>query len=69
MEGSLPDKRVAVNILNKQTRIGDKGWSSSLEVGRGAETTHRNFFNFTKYFKAPQTCTDSLARPKHWKNS
>jgi hypothetical protein len=27
---------VAANILNKQTRAADKGWSSSLGVGRGA---------------------------------
>jgi hypothetical protein len=26
-----------VNILNKQPRTNDKGWSSSLEVGRGAK--------------------------------
>jgi hypothetical protein len=24
------------NILNKQPRTNDKGWSSSLEIGRGA---------------------------------
>jgi hypothetical protein len=29
--------RVAANILNKQSRTADKGWSSSLEVGRGAK--------------------------------
>jgi hypothetical protein len=28
--------RVAANILNKQSRSADKGWSSSLGVGRGA---------------------------------
>jgi hypothetical protein len=28
--------RAAVNILNKQLRTADKGWSSSLGVGRGA---------------------------------
>jgi len=27
--------RVAASILNKQSRIADKGWSSSLGVGRG----------------------------------
>ena len=32
--------RVAANILNKQSRIADKGWSSSLWVGRGAKTYH-----------------------------
>jgi hypothetical protein len=28
--------RAAANILNKQPRTNDKGWSSSLGVGRGA---------------------------------
>ena len=28
--------RVAANMLNKQTRTADKGWSSSLGVGRRA---------------------------------
>ena len=28
--------RVAANILNKQSRTAEKGWSSSLGVGRGA---------------------------------
>jgi hypothetical protein len=28
--------RAAANILNKQSRTADKGWSSSLGVGRGA---------------------------------
>jgi hypothetical protein len=33
--------RVAANMLNKQSRTADKGWSSSLEVGRGADNPHR----------------------------
>jgi hypothetical protein len=28
--------KVATNILNKQSRRADKGWSSSLGVGHGA---------------------------------
>jgi hypothetical protein len=28
--------RVAANILNKQSRTADRGWSSSLGVGQGA---------------------------------
>jgi len=28
---------VPANILNKQSRKADKGWSSSLGVGRGAK--------------------------------
>jgi hypothetical protein len=31
--------RVAAKILNKQSRTADKGWSSSLGVGRGANNT------------------------------
>jgi hypothetical protein len=32
----LQIRRVAANILNKQSQTADKGWTSSLEVGRGA---------------------------------
>jgi hypothetical protein len=32
----LPIWRVPANILNKQSRTPDKGWSSSLGVERGA---------------------------------
>jgi hypothetical protein len=31
--------RVAVNILNKQSRTADKRWPSSLGVGRGAKNS------------------------------
>jgi hypothetical protein len=37
MEEVLWVWRVAANILNKQLWTADKGWSSSLEVGRGAD--------------------------------
>jgi hypothetical protein len=33
---SLQFWRVAANILNKQLRTANKGWSFSLGVGRGA---------------------------------
>jgi hypothetical protein len=36
MEGMASSWRLAANILNKQPRANDKGWSSSLGVGRGA---------------------------------
>jgi hypothetical protein len=36
---SLQIWNVAVNILNKQSRTADKGWSSSLGVGRGANNS------------------------------
>jgi hypothetical protein len=45
--------RVAANILNKQLRTGDKGWSSSLGVGL---TTHRKNRFVTKYYEGPRTC-------------
>jgi hypothetical protein len=31
--------RVAANILNKHSRAADKGWSSILGVGRGANNS------------------------------
>jgi hypothetical protein len=31
--------RVAANILNKQSRAANKGWSSSLVVGHGAKNS------------------------------
>jgi hypothetical protein len=33
--------RVATNILNKQSRTADKGWSSNMWVGRGANNSLR----------------------------
>jgi hypothetical protein len=35
-DGTASSWRLAVNILNKQPWTNDKGWSSSLGVGRGA---------------------------------
>jgi hypothetical protein len=32
---------IAANILNKQSRTADKGWSSSLGLGVGLTTRHR----------------------------
>jgi len=34
-EDGLQIWKVVANILNKQSRAADKGWSSSLGVGRG----------------------------------
>jgi hypothetical protein len=31
--------RVAANMLNKQSRTADSGWSSSLGVGQGANNS------------------------------
>jgi hypothetical protein len=41
MEELPPVWRVAVNILNKQWRTVDKGWSSSLGLGEVLTTPHR----------------------------
>jgi len=35
-DGRPPIWKIAANILNKQSRTADKGWSSSLGFGRGA---------------------------------
>jgi len=39
IEERPPIWRVAANILNKKSRTADKGWSSSLGVGRGANNS------------------------------
>ena len=39
MEERPPIWRVAAIKLNKQSRTADKGWSSSLGVGRGANNS------------------------------
>ena len=39
MEEGPPIWRVAVNILNKQSRTADKGWSYSLGVGLGSNNS------------------------------
>ena len=35
----LPVCKVAANILSEQSRTDDEGWSSSLGVGRGANSS------------------------------
>jgi hypothetical protein len=52
--------RVAWNILNKQSRTADKGWSSSLGLRVGLRNLHLKIKLFTKYHKGPRTWTDSL---------
>ena len=39
MEERPPIWRIAANILNKQSRTDDSGWSSSLGVGRGTNNS------------------------------
>jgi hypothetical protein len=38
-EDSLQIRKVAANILNKQSRTADKGWYSSLGLGEGAKNS------------------------------
>jgi hypothetical protein len=38
-EDGIQIRRAAANILNEQSRIADKGWSSSLGVRRGANNS------------------------------
>jgi hypothetical protein len=58
--------RLAANILNKQPRTNNKGWSSSLGLGLELTTLHLKKKKFvTRISVDPQTCTDSLdKRPK-----
>jgi len=65
MEERPPIWRVAANILNKQSRTADKGWSSSLGVERGAETAHRKTYLVTKCsHRKPRSQTDPLAQDR-----
>jgi hypothetical protein len=53
--------RVAANILNKQSRTADKGWSSSFGVGHGANNSSlKKISLLTKIIKKPRTWTDSV---------
>ena len=39
MKEWLPTWRAAANILNKQSRTAEKGWSYILGVGRGVDSS------------------------------
>jgi hypothetical protein len=67
MEGRPPIWRKAVNILNKQSRTIDKGWSSSLGVGRGANISSPLKRILLRNKTKPQTWTDTLVRSKQRK--
>jgi hypothetical protein len=55
--------KVAANILHKQSRTADKGWSSSLGLGVGLTTHHRK--NVTCY-EMFQSASDMDCREKIW---
>ena len=42
MEEELSIKRVAANVLNKQSQTDDKGWSSSLFLGEVLTSHHHS---------------------------
>jgi hypothetical protein len=60
----LQMRRVAANVFNKQSPTANRGWPSSLGVGRGANNHHRKKIIFVA---KPRKWMDSLARPKHRK--
>jgi len=69
-EEQPPIWRVAANILNKQSRTADKGWSSSLGGGCWARcwqllTVKTGFV--TKHERLPQTWIVTSVRPKQRK--
>ena len=54
MEGRTAMWRVTVNILNKQSRTCDKGWSSGLGVRRGAfSSLPSKTYDITKHITRP----------------
>ena len=66
MKERPPIWRVAANILNKQSRTADMGCSSSLGVGRGANTSSLKKTYVTKWsHRKPRTCTDTAVRHTH----
>src|SRR5215469_15581063 len=68
MEERPPIWRVTANILNKQSQTADKGWSSSLGVGRGANNSSlKTKFCYEIFTEKPRAWTDTLLRPKQRK--
>jgi len=68
MEGRPPIWRAAANILNKQSRSGDKVWSSNIGVERGANNSLSQKFSLvTKRIHFPRTWTDPVVQRKQWK--
>jgi hypothetical protein len=59
---------VIEGTLNKQWRTADKGWSSSLRVGRGANNSPLKNYNVTKQTEKPRIWTDSVVLPQQRKS-
>jgi hypothetical protein len=61
--------RVAVNLLNKQSWTADKGWFSSLGVGRGV-TSDLKQTSFLPNVTQGLGSKNSLERPRYrWKDN
>ena len=62
-DGGTASSMEAANILNKQSRTVDKGWTSGLGVGRGANNSYtvKKTYYVTKCLQEPRIWTDILA--------
>ena len=61
MDERPADMRVTANVLNRQLRTADKGWSSSLEVGGGANNSSPKKLNhITNQTRRRRNWTDPL---------
>jgi len=65
MQERQPVCWVAENMFNRQSRTADKGWSSSLGVGRGASDSQ--YKNWPCNETDACACTSRLVRPKEWR--
>jgi hypothetical protein len=55
--------------MNKQPRTDNKGWSSSLGIGRGVNPSPKKKNVVTKTSKEPRTWTDSLDKRPERRNT
>jgi len=53
--------------LNKKSRRADKGWSSSLGLGKGLTIPHHKIHLVTRFYTDLHMWMDSLDQPKIWK--
>jgi hypothetical protein len=67
LEERPPIWRVTKNVLNKQLRTADKGWSSSLGFGRGVIIRHQKNYCITERPQLPRDWTECLGQTDQWK--
>jgi len=58
MEERPPIRRVGANVLNKQSRTADKGWSYSLGLGEVLTTPHYKKYPVTNHSQRPKLRLD-----------